>query len=67
MQIERMDLWTQSGKEGVGRMEKIALTCVTRQLVRRSCIKQEAHHSLALCDDLKGWYGGAGEGGSRGR
>ena len=34
------------------------------KLVRSSCIKQ-AHHSLVLCDDLKGWDWG--EGGSRGR
>ena len=61
-------LWTQQGKQRVGRLERAALICIhclvsNRQLAGSDCVAQG--ESSVLCDDLEGWCGGGQEGGER--
>jgi len=51
----RMDLWTQLGKEGVGRVEKVALACVHNHVYHSwgEAAVEHTELSLVLCDDLQ--------------
>ena len=62
MQIWRMDLWTEWGKERVGQTESsvdiYTLPCVKQTASEKFVTVQEA--LSGVCVDLVGWQGGRG-------
>ena len=58
--MQRMDLWTRYGKERLGQMEKITLTCrlpCVKWIAGREAAERHREPSLVLCDDPVGWDG----------
>ena len=64
IQTQRTDLWTQWGKGRLGRIERVALTCIHYMCKIDSSWEAVVQHrevSLVLCDDLEGWDGEGGK------
>ena len=59
MQTQRADLWTQWGKERVGRIERIAWKHTLPYVIQKEmeiCFV-DTELNLVLCDNLEGWDG----------